>query len=132
MSVPYALLADAVLILHGLFVAFVVFGLMLILAGGVFSWHWVRNFWLRIAHLGAIGIVVLQAWLGILCPLTTWEMALRERAGEAVYQESFIAHWLHRILFYQAPNWVFIVAYTLFGLLVLVSWYWIRPRRRIS
>lgn len=120
--------ADAVLLTHALFVVFVIFGLVLILAGKLFSWSWVRNRWFRLAHLTAIGVVVLQVWLGVICPLTTWEMELRSRAGEAVYAGSFIAHWLERLLYYQAPAWVFIVCYTLFGLLVVLSWFLVRPR----
>ncbi len=124
----YTAAADAILILHALFVAFVIFGLLLILAGGIRGWLWVRNFWFLVAHLLAIGVVVLQSWLGILCPLTSWEMALRERAGETAYDSSFVAHCLQRILFYQALEWVFIVSYTLFAALVLASWFWIHPR----
>jgi hypothetical protein len=92
------------------------------------TWAWVRNPWFRAAHLLAIGIVVSQAWLGIVCPLTTWENALREKAGETVYSGSFVAHWLEALLYYQAPPWVFVVAYTVFGGLVLISWFWVRPR----
>ena len=123
------LVADAILVLHALFVVFVVFGLVLILAGGPLGWRWVRQFWFRIAHLAAIGYVVLQAWLGAICPLTLWEMNLRERAGDAVYPGSFMAHWLHQLLYYRFPEWVFVLVYTLFGALVVASWYWIRPRR---
>jgi len=119
--------ADAVLLTHALFVVFVIFGLVLILAGKLFSWSWVRNRWFRLAHLTAIGVVVLQAWLGVICPLTTWEMELRSRAGEAVYAGSFIAHWLQELLYFQAPAWVFITCYTTFGLLVILSWFWVRP-----
>jgi polyferredoxin len=76
-----------------------------------------------------VGVVVIQSWLGAVCPLTTWEMALRRKAGEAVYAGAFVAHWLESILYYRAPAWVFVVGYTLFGGLVAVSWYWVRPRR---
>lgn len=125
----YLLAADALLLLHVCFVAFVVFGLVLILLGKPLRWAWVRNPWFRWAHLAAIGVVVLQSWFGIICPLTIWEMALRENAGGTVYSGSFIAHWLNRILYYQAPQWVFVVAYTFFGTLVVASWFWVRPRR---
>ncbi len=124
----FLLAADAVLLFHTLFVAFVVFGLLLIFAGGVLSWRWVRNRTFRILHLTAIGVVVVQAWFGMICPLTTVEMWLRSRAGDAVYQGSFISHWLESILYYQAPAWVFAVCYTAFGALVAVSWYLVRPR----
>ena len=76
-----------------------------------------------------IGFVVLQSWFGAICPLTIWEQALREKAGDAVYAGAFIAHWLESILYYRAPNWVFAVVYTLFGALVAASWYWVPPRR---
>jgi len=128
-SALYLIAADVILVAHTLFVGFVVFGLLLILAGRLRSWAWVRNPWFRYAHLAAIGVVVLQSWLGAICPLTTWETALREKAGEAVYSGAFIAHWLESILYYRAPEWVFIVCYTLFGSLVAAAWYWVRPRR---
>ena len=123
----YLLAADVMLALHVLFVAFVVVSLVLILAGKLLGWSWVRNRRFRIAHLVAIGIVVLQAWFGMICPLTTVEMALRARAGDATYAGSFIAHWLDSLLYYQAPAWVFAVCYTAFGALVVASWFWVRP-----
>ncbi len=129
-STALQIAADAVMLLHALFVVFVVSGLVLILAGGVFGWAWVRLRWFRIAHLAAIGVVVVQSWLGVICPLTTFEMALRTRAGESGYPGSFIAHWVEAFLYYQAPPWVFVVCYTAFGALVIASWFWVRPRRR--
>lgn len=125
---PYLFAADLILAVHVLFVAFVVIGLLCILAGGALRWSWVRNPWFRMAHLLAIGIVVLQSWLGVICPLTTWEMALRHQAGDAVYSGGFIAHWLGRLLYFEAPPWVFVVLYTAFGLLVAACWVWVRPR----
>ena len=125
---PYLLLADTLLVLHVLFVAFVVLGLLLIIAGRLLSWSWVMNPWLRLTHLAAIVVVVVQSCFGVICPLTTREMALRAEAGDATYRGSFIAHWLQKILYYQAPEWVFAVAYTVFGLLVIATWYWVRPR----
>ena len=124
----YLLAADLLLFGHVLFVAFVVFGLALILVGKVIGWDWVRNTWFRFAHLAAIGIVVLQSWAGVICPLTTWEMTLRERTGDVVYSGSFISHWLASILYFHAPVWVFTVCYTVFGAAVVASWFWVRPR----
>ncbi len=120
-------LADAILLVHFLFVCFVVFGLLAIYLGYFLNWAWVRNRLFRITHLIAIGIVVLQAWLGVICPLTTWEMALREEAGTAVYSGSFVQHWLQSLLYYTAPDWVFTVLYTAFAALVLASWFVVRP-----
>ncbi len=131
-DVLYLLGADILLFVHVAFVVFVVFGLLLILAGGFFSWRWVRNRIFRIVHLIAIGVVVVQSWLGVICPLTTWEMALREKAGDTVYSGTFISHWLETILYYRAPAWVFVVCYTVFGLLVIGSWFWVRPGAKQS
>ncbi len=125
----YYLLADLTLLLHLIFVAFVVIGLLLILLGKVLDWSWVRNPWFRTTHLVAITLVILQAWFGIICPLTILEMELRSRAGEATYAGSFVSHWLEMILYYQGPAWAFGLVYTLFGLAVIASWFWVHPRR---
>lgn len=131
MATTSALLAaDLILLLHILFVAFVIASLILILIGWRRNWHWVRNRWFRLLHVLAIAVVVIQSWLGVICPLTTLEMALRDRAGDAVYTGSFISHWLQTLLYYQAPAWVFAVGYSLFGALVLASWILVRPRAR--
>ena len=123
--------ADAILLIHVLFVVFVVMGLVVILLGKVLSWSWVRNPWFRWAHLLAIGVVVLQSWLGVICPLTKFEMALRARGGaeEGIYSGSFVTHWLESILYFRAPPWVFVLGYTAFGVLVLASWFRVVPRR---
>lgn len=126
-SVGFAIAADAVLFVHALFVAFVVLGLLAIYVGYALGWSWVRNPWFRLLHLAAIAVVVAQAWLSAICPLTTLEMTLRDRAGEATYAGSFVAHWLESLLYYEAPAWVFVVSYTAFGALVGASWYWLRP-----
>lgn len=122
------LLADVVLVAHVGVAAFVVAGLLLVVVGNLKRWSWVNNGWFRAAHVAAIGIVVAEAWLGIVCPLTTFEMWLRSRAGEAAYGGGFIEHWLQRLLFYSAPAWVFVAAYTGFGLLVLAAWWRFPPR----
>ena len=79
--------------------------------------------------LAAIAVVVAQAWLGIVCPLTTLENALRVKAGGTGYETSFIEHWITRLLYYDAPAWVFTAAYTLFGLTVVAAWWRFPPRR---
>ncbi|MFT5391676.1 MAG: hypothetical protein ACI8PT_001871 [Gammaproteobacteria bacterium] len=128
MNVIARIAADALLIFHVTLVAFVVLGLALIITGGTRNWRWVRNPWLRLCHMTVITVVVAQSWAGIVCPLTTWEMALRERAGDTVYAGGFISHWFNAILYYQAPEWVFTSLYSAFGTLVLGSLLWVRPR----
>ncbi len=123
-------LADLILITHVLFVCFVVFGLLAIYLGYFLKWQWVRNRVFRIFHLLAIGFVAVQSWVGAICPLTTWEMALRAEARTETYSGSFIQHWLHSLLFYSAPEWVFITVYTCFATLVFVSWFLVPPNLR--
>ncbi len=127
-----ARLADAVLAAHVGVVAFVVFGELLFLLGGWRGWAWVRNFPLRIAHLLLMVFVAAQAWLGALCPLTVWEQALRTRAGQDGFSGSFIEHWLSQLIFFEAPWWAFVAAYTGFAVLVLLTWRWVPPVRRRS
>jgi len=127
-STPYQLLADAVLLLHFGIVLFVVGGLALVIAGNMLNWPWVNSLWFRIAHAMAIGIVVAQAWLDEVCPLTTLESWLRVQAGSPSYSKSFVEHWVERLLFYEAPAWVFTLAYTVFGLLVVAAWWYFPPR----
>lgn len=124
-------LADVILALHVGIVAFVLVGTGAILFGGWREWAWVRDLRFRIAHLLLIAFIAAQAWAGRLCPLTVWEQALRARAGQDVYAESFIQHWLSRAIFFEAPWWAFIAAYSLFALLVLACWWWVPPRRRM-
>lgn len=125
----YLLIADALLFLHVLVVVYVVFGLVLIIIGKYKSWDWVRNFWFRITHLAAITVVIIQALFGRICPLTTWEMDLRRKAGDVVYEGSFISHWLGEFIYYDFPLWVFAIGYSIFGALVVISWFWVKPNR---
>ncbi|MDQ2069607.1 DUF2784 domain-containing protein [Natronospira bacteriovora] len=127
-----ALVADGILLLHALIVAFVIVGQLLFMIGGWRGWDWVRRFWLRLTHLGLIAYVTLQAWLGELCPLTVWEHELRRVAGQSPHGQAFLEYWLGRLIYYDLPAWVFLLAYTVFALLVLVTWWWIPPYRRGS
>lgn len=126
----YPLLADIVLAVHVAIVAFVVGGLVTIIAGNLRGWHWVNRRWFRLLHLAAIAIVAAQAWLGVICPLTTLEMWLRAESNLPSYSGSFIGHWLQAILYIEAPAWVFTLVYTVFGLLVAATWLRFPPARQ--
>lgn len=93
----YGLSADGILILHVLFIVFVVFGLLLTVIGGLRRWSWVRSLWFRILHLLAIGIVVGEAWSDVICPLTAWEHRLRVAAGQAAYSEIFTSNFIQEL-----------------------------------
>jgi len=121
-----AWLADGILIVHVLFVLFVVGGFALILAGAR-RWRWVRNRAFRIAHLAAILLVAAEALLGVTCPLTYWEDVLRAAGRE---ERSFVGRWLAWLLYYDLPEWAFALAYAAFALAVIWSWSAIPPRAR--
>ena len=116
-------LADSVLVAHMAIATFVVIGLVLIVLGNRLGMQWINRLWFRMAHLVSISIVVAESWLGITCPLTTLESWLRMQAGEQSYSQGFIEYWIQRALFYDAPTWVFTVAYTIFAVAVAVAWW---------
>jgi hypothetical protein len=118
-------LAEAVLLLHFLFVLFVTGGFALILAGAARRWSWIRARGFRSLHLGAILLVVCESLAGKACPLTVWEDALR-RAGPQ--HSSFVGRWVSRLLYYDFPEWMFAVAYAAFALAVVLAWRLVPPR----
>ena len=118
--------ADALLVLHFAIVLFVVGGLILTWIGAALSWGWIRNPWFRYLHLGAIAFVAAEALAGIACPLTVWEDMLRG----SMRAESFIGRWVQRLLYYQAPEWVFTSLYVAWAAAALVTLRLVPPRRR--
>ncbi|MFN0041456.1 MAG: DUF2784 domain-containing protein [Burkholderiales bacterium] len=115
--------ADALVIVHAGIVVFVVGGLPFIWLGAWRRWPAIRNFRFRVVHLGTIVFVALESLLGITCPLTLWEHALRERD----VGHGFIAHWVNEFLYYDLPGWVFLCAYLLFALAVAATFLLIPP-----
>lgn len=85
----YRLLADATLLLHLAFIAFVV-------VGGLFVGRWPRLPWLHVPAV--LWAVTVELWGGI-CPLTPMENRLRQLGGEAGYAEGFIEHYLWPIIY---------------------------------
>jgi len=117
--------ADALLVVHFAIVAFIIGGLLLTWAGALLGWSWVRNPWFRYAHLGAILFVALEALIGVMCPLTLWEDALRGGSRP----DSFIGRWVQRLLYYRAPEWVFTTLYAAWAAATLATLRLVPPRR---
>jgi Protein of Unknown function (DUF2784) len=82
-------LADIVVLIHALFVVFVV-------VGGLLALRWPKVLWVH-APAAIWGVVVEYA--GFICPLTPLEIALRERAGQAGYQGGFVEHYVEGLLY---------------------------------
>lgn len=120
------LLADALLVVHFVIVVFIVGGLLLVWIGAAAGWRWVRNPWFRYFHLAAIAFVAVEAFLGYACPLTIWEDLLRGGARP----ESFVGRWAHRLLFYNAPEWVFSTLYAAWAAATIATLRFVPPRRK--
>jgi len=120
-------LADLVVALHFVVVAFVLGGAIVILIGGLRGWKWVRVPVFRLIHFGVVTVVALQQEL---CFLTVWELDLRERAGKGIEEASFVARILHDWLFVDVELVVLQRVYMAFGALVLLGLIAVRPRFR--
>lgn len=120
-------MADAILALHAVYVLFVVGGMVLICVGAACHWQWVRYFWFRILHLAAIVLVAIEAIVGVACPLTVLEDWLRSSEQASA---GFVGRWVHRILFWDFPLWVFTSVYLLLALFALRAWWKWPPIRR--
>ncbi len=120
------MLADVILIIHFLFVLFVVGSLPLIWLGAWLKWEFVRNPRFRFTHLAAILFVVCESLIGMVCPLTLLEDSLRR----TVTGGDFIQRWLHRIVFYDVSEWILTTIYVLFALLVAITFRLLPPRHR--
>jgi hypothetical protein len=119
------LLADIILIIHFLFVLFVVGSVPLIWIGAWLGWRFVRNMRFRLAHVGAIVFVSMESMAGMVCPLTLLEDLLRQSPTDT----SFVQRWLHRILFYDVPEGVLTVLYLMFAILVAITFKLVPPSR---
>jgi uncharacterized protein DUF2784 len=120
------MLADVIVIVHLLVILFILLGVPLVFLGAALHWTWVRSRPWRMLHLGAILFVATESLLGITCPLTVWEDALRGRRTAG----GFIERWIDQLIFYDAPAWLFTTAYIVFAALVLVTWIAIPPNRQ--
>jgi len=119
----FRLAADAVLLLHLCFIVFVLFGAALTV--------WWR--WIPFVHLPAAAWGFFVEFAGRFCPLTDLENALRLRAGQSGYSESFIEHYLLDLIYPAGLTQP--VQYVLAGVVVAVNawiygWLWRRRRRR--
>ena len=123
-DISWRLLADLVVLLHLLFVAFAVMGGLL-----AFRWRWMP--WL---HLPALGWAAFVEFTGRICPLTPLENRLREASGAAGYGGGFVEHYLLPVLYPAALTrelqWTLGAGLVAFNLVVYLLLGWRRRRRR--
>ena len=107
------MISDIILVIHFFIVAFIVSGLFLIPVGYSLNWRWVKNLKIRITHLGLMIIITLETLLGLSCPLTIIENSFHE-----MYEsESFVKFWIKKLIYWDFPNYFFVVLY-----LVCLGW----------
>ena len=119
---PFDLLSDLLLLLHGAFVLFVV-------AGGLLVLKWPAVAWV---HLPAAVWGAVIEFIGFTCPLTPLEQTWRRAAGGEAYEGGFIEHYVTAALY---PTGLTRAIQVALGLLVLGlnAWvYWRVWRRRQS
>ncbi len=84
LGVLYRLLANAVVVVHALFIVFIVFG-------GFLAWRWRR---VAVLHVPCAVWGMLIEYNGWICPLTPLENSLRMRARQQGYSGGFVEHYL--------------------------------------
>ncbi|MGL4553295.1 MAG: DUF2784 family protein, partial [Gemmataceae bacterium] len=120
--------ADVLAVAHFGFIVPVVLLQLLIVAGGVLGWRWVRNYWLRVAHLVLIALVVIQAVVGHECPVNEFERTLRGGDLAQLDGASALGRFCNRMVYQRVEDMrPMLVQYAAFGVVVIASWYLVRP-----
>ena len=119
------MLADLVVLLHLVYVGFVISGYLLVPLGRVLGWAWVHNRAYRWLHVAAIALVAVEALAGVVCPLTWLEHWLMGRD-----HGTFVGRLMRRLLYYDLPPWVFTLGYVGMTLLAVLMWRLVPPRPR--
>lgn len=119
-------LADGILAVHFLYVWFVVLSVPVIIIGRLLGRPFVHHSWFRNIHLAMIAVVALEGWFGCLCPLTTWENALRgdDRTAD---QATFVERMIRDLLFIDVPQEQLDVYYVYFGITVVALYILVPP-----
>ena len=127
----YRLLADLTLLVHFLYIVFLLGGLLLILLGLWRGWTISRNFWFRGLHLTTFIIVIVFELAGYLCPLTYLEIWLRQKQDPSTaYFGSFIAHYIEELIYVEIPLSTIVIPSAGFALLTVFLFILAPPNRK--
>ena len=118
----YRILAEAVLLVHFLFILFVIFG-------GLLVFRWSKAAWIHLPCLIWGAAIIMAGWI---CPLTPLENHLRRAAGEQGYDTGFIEHYLLAVVYPGGltPAVQIVLGLLLLGFNGLVYALWVRRIRR--
>lgn len=127
----YKILADAIVVIHFIWILFMLLGFILTLLG-----FWQKGFFdrwlLRTIHLFGIAYVSLLAIMGKYCPITVWENILREKYDFTLtYPGSFMIHYAEKLV-YPDVNPLIIQIPTTFIAVFIVLIFIFRPPKKIK
>jgi uncharacterized protein DUF2784 len=118
------LLADAVVLLHLVFIVFALAGGVLVLFRGYIAW----------LHLPAVAWAAYAEFTATICPLTPLENSLRKQAGQEGYDGGFVEHYLIPLIYPAAltPRLQMLIGAIVVAVNVAVyaAALWRRSRRR--
>ena len=117
-------MAELILAVHLLIIAFNVLGLVAIPVGASLRWAWVRGRKWRALHVVSWAVVALQALVGRACFLTL----MQADAASSAERTPLIARWVNSVVYWPLPLWAFTVTYVLLFALVLWLWRAVPPR----
>jgi hypothetical protein len=115
-------LADAIVVLHLAYLAFIPLG-------GFLALRWPRLTWL---HLAAVAVGLISITIGFDCPLTTWEQSLRRRGGQRPYTNGFVDHYLTGRVYPHGYAWAVQALFALCAVVPYAFKYGVFGRRRDS
>jgi len=128
----YKILADAIIVVHFLFILFMLLGFLLTAYALFFRQKFFDRWLFRSLHLLGIFYVSFLSILGKYCPLTILENELRLRYGvSAVYSGSFIVHYLEKLV-YPDVNPLVIQIPTVFLAIFTIVVFIIKPPGKIK
>jgi hypothetical protein len=116
----YTFAADLVVIVHFLWILFLIFG--------VFPGR--RYGLVKIIHLAGLIFAVIIEISGWYCPLTYLEVWLRQRREPSLsYSGSFIVHYIERLVYLELPSALIFVLTIAIAALSLYLYFLKKPRR---
>jgi len=115
----YTLAAETTVLLHFAWIVFVVTGAF-----------WLRRHprW-RLIHLLAVVYSLAIEVFRWICPLTHLEQALWRRAGTLAYQGAFLIHYVEKLIYFRAPQWLLVSLATLLLAVTVVLYFRPLPPR---
>ena len=122
MKAAYTLAAEATVLLHVAWIVFVITGAF-----------WLRRHpRLRLVHLLAVIYSLAIEVFRWICPLTHLEQALWRRAGTSAYQGAFVIHYLEKLIYFRAPQWLLVSLAALLLSITVGLYFRPLPPRRVA